>query len=101
MNFQPFSPRAHATQKISVAAASNNKVVLPAQTCQIWVDNRGITDLLVEFDDQPVEGNSFRVPPSSVVILTHPYDGVQQNIYLSRPTGAATEDAYVTPGGGF
>lgn len=98
---QPFLPRAHGTQKASVAAGANVKVTLPAQVNQLWVDNRGTTDLLVEFDDQPLESNSFRVPASSVVILSHPYSGTNQAIYLSRPTGAATEDAYITPGGGF
>lgn len=94
---QPFSPRGHSTQKASVAAGANVKVTLPLQTTQVWVDNRGAYDLLIEFDDQPLDSNSFRVPANSALILSVP----ATSIYLSRPAGAVTEDAYITPGGGF
>lgn len=97
----PFSPRAHATQKASVAAGANVKLAMPPNVAQVWVDNRGATDLLVEFEDQPLEANSFRVPANTVVILSHPSNGQNISLYLSRPAGAATEDAYITPGEGF
>lgn len=97
----PFSPRAHSTQKAAVAAGANTKLTLPPNVSQVWVDNRGTSDLLVEFEDAPLEANSFRVPPSSVVILSHPSTGTNISLYLGRPAGAVTEDAIVTPGEGF
>lgn len=97
----PFSPRAHSTQKAAVAAGSNVKLTMPPNVCQVWVDNRGTSDLLVEFEDPALEANSFRVPPQGVVILSHPSSGQDISLYLSRPAGAATEDAIVTPGEGF
>lgn len=98
MSMTPFRPASHATQKASVVAAATSTLTFAANFDQIWIDNRGVSDVLVEFQDAPVEADSFRVPPNSVVLLS---GAAGKTLYLMRPTGATTEDVYATPGWGY
>lgn len=95
---QPFSPIAHGSQSVSVGAVSV-PVTLTGKFGQVWVDNRGATDLLVEWYDAPLDADSFRIPANCSQPLTAPANCTV--IYLKRPTGSAAATAYVATGGGF
>jgi len=94
---QPFAFAPHATQAVAVAATSVT-VTVSASSPQVWVDNRGNTDLLIEINDAPLDANSFRIPPVTSMAVSN---GTGTSIYLKRPSGSSSETAYVTSGYGF
>jgi len=95
---KPFSPFAHGTQTVALAATAV-EVALPVQTQQVWIDNRGSTDVLVEWYDAPLDADSFRIAGNCAQPLTAPANCTK--IFVKRPTGSAAATVYVTAGGGF
>lgn len=99
---KPFTPISHGTTAVDLADVVQNIPVAngtwsPSDR-QIWIDNRGGTDVLIEFYDDPVDTNSFRIPPNASQPVTIP--AAATSVRLKRPVGSASAKVYVTPGGG-
>lgn len=97
----PFCPAKAGTQAISLGTGIST-VTLADTTKVVWLDNRGTTDVLVQFSDTPalVEGTAFRVPANASQPLTVPgWAGAK--VQLRRPTGASSETLYLSQGSGF
>lgn len=101
MNQFPFVPLPAGSQTVSVGASVVN-VTLDARATSVWVDNRGSVDLLVQFGATPAlaDATGFRVPAGVSQPLQVPVyaAGVLQ---VKRPSGSASETAYISSGGGF
>jgi hypothetical protein len=96
----PFVPLPHATQSALVSAAVTQLSIQSIKdSAQLWVDNRGVTDLLIEFHDAPVDGNSFRVGARCAQPITIPDNATF--VYLKRPAGSADGQVFITVGRGF
>ncbi len=96
----PFLPLPHSTQSASVSdVAMSLSIVSIRDSAQLWVDNRGVSDLLIEFFDAPVDGNSFRVGARCSQPLTIPDSAT--HVYLKRPAGSAEGQVFLTVGRGF
>lgn len=93
-----FLPVAHGTQKVSLGAAAQ-QITLPTNSVDVWIDNRGSTDVLVEFADAPLDTNSFRVAGNTAQPLALPFNS-DKTIWLKRPSGATQADVFVTGGQG-
>ena len=93
-----FTPREHGCTPVMVDG-TNVQTVAVSVASTVWVDNRGTTDLLVEFLSNPLDVDSFRIPPKSSQPLSRPASATL--IYLKRPTGSAPEQAYITQGYGI
>ena len=92
-----FTPRDHGSVAVAVGAVT--VVTVPVSVAStVWVDNRGSSDLLVEFFSNPLDADSFRIPPKSSQPLSRPPSASQ--IYLKRPSGSAPATVYVTQGYG-
>lgn len=99
---KPFAPFPHSTSLNSVGATST-EVSLHAAVEQVWIDNRGATDVLVEFFDAPLDADSFRIPTNSAQPLSAPLAGSSwdNKIRLKRPAGSTSELVIVCSGAGF
>lgn len=96
----PFLPLPHATQSANVGEiAIQLNIQSIKDSAQLWVDNRGVSDLLIEFFDDPVDGNSFRVGARCSQPLTIPDSATK--VYLKRPAGSAGGQVFLTVGRGF
>ena len=96
----PFLPLPHSTQTAMVAAAVV-QLSIPSirDSAQLWVDNRGVSDLLIEFHDSPVDGNSFRIGARCSQPITIPDSATA--VYLKRPAGSSEGQVFITVGRGF
>lgn len=97
----PFTPLPAASQTVSVGA-SVVSVTLDVRATVIWVDNRGTTDLLVQFGPTPAldDSTGFRIPAGCSQPMQEPVNA-QNVLQLKRPAGSSAEVAYVTGGTGF
>lgn len=93
-----FTPRDHGCTPVWVDG-TNVQTVAVSVASTVWVDNRGTTDLLVEFLSNPLDADSFRIPPKSSQPLSRPTSA--SLIYLKRPAGSAPEQVFVTQGYGI
>lgn len=98
---QPFAFAPHGTTAVALDA-NVQAVTLAGGTKQVWIDNRGTTDVLVEFLDNPTDADSFRIAAGCAQPLTLPsttgaWDG---KIRLKRPASSSAETVYVTAGSG-
>lgn len=97
----PFTPLPAASQTISVGA-STVSVTLDARATVAWVDNRGASDLLVQYSPTPAldDSTGFRIPAGCSQPMQVPVNA-QNVLQLKRPVGSSAEVAYVTGGTGF
>lgn len=99
---KPFTPSAHGTTQVSLDDTVQTVPVRPTHSAnqkQIWVDNRGNSDVLIEFFSEPEDANSFRIMANAAQPLTIPANAT--TVYLKRPTGSAIATVYVSIGEGF
>lgn len=93
-----FLPVAHGTQKVSLGATAQ-QITLPNNSTDVWIDNRGTTDVLVEFKDAPLDGNSFRIAGNTAQPLSLPFN-TDLKLWLKRPDNSTAADVFVTGGQG-
>ncbi|MBM7454470.1 hypothetical protein HNR62_000299 [Oceanisphaera litoralis] len=92
----PFSPREHSTVMLSVDDVAINTPIAAAST--VWIDNRGSSDLLIEFFSNPLDVDSYRVPPYAAQPISRPPSAA--NLYLKRPDGSIAGTVFVSQGYG-
>lgn len=99
---KPFAPFAHSTSTTSVGATSVD-VTLHDSVEQAWIDNRGSTDLLIEFFDAPLDANSYRIPANSSQPISTPAPGGtwDHKIRVKRPAGSTAENVIISSGVGY
>lgn len=98
----PFAFFPHATHQVTLGVTSTEVSLVP--NCeQVWIDNRGDTDVLVEFLSAPLDADSFRIAPYTAQPLTTPKTGGSWDVKvrLKRPAGATAALVVVTSGEGF
>lgn len=93
-----FLPVGHGTQKVSLSGTAQ-QITLPDNSADVWIDNRGSTDVLVEFADAPLDLNSFRIAGNCAQALSLPFN-TNKKIWLKRPDSSAAADVFVTGGQG-
>lgn len=96
----PFSPLPNSTATLSVGT-SDVTYQMP-DAAQVWIDNRGTTDVLVAWGAAPVDATTdggFPIPASTSQPITAPNS--RAILHLMRQSGASADTVYVTPGGGF
>lgn len=96
---QPFQPNPLSTVTLALSDAQQD-VVLPKgrDAVSVMIDNRGSTDVLVEFDIAPQDAKSFRVAPFCAQVISAPHKSAK--LCLKRPTGSAVETIYASIGSG-
>lgn len=96
----PFRPQKLGSQAVQLGAAVA-RVQLPAHTRSAQVDNRGVTDVLLEVGDTaPQDPSSFRIPPKASQVITVG-DAGSLTLSLKRPDGSAQEVVYICAGAGW
>lgn len=96
---KPFQPTPLSTTTLNLADAQQD-VTLPARrdTMSIMIDNRGSTDVLIEFDIAPQDSKSFRIAPFCAQVVSAPFKSTK--LCSKRPAGSASEIVYVSIGEG-
>lgn len=100
---QPFCMSPHGTVIVTVGNTTEVVTLKAPEAGQVWIDNRGSDDVLVEYLDAPLDADSFRIPGNTGQPLTTPrliggsWDG---KLRLKRPAGASAGLVYVTSGYG-
>lgn len=97
---QPFTPFPLATTRAQVGdAVVSVPLVVPAEVdCFVWVDNRGSTDVLIEFEGaEPSDTLSFPIGAGFAQSL---YVGRSRTVKLKRPSGSSSELVIIAPGEG-
>lgn len=99
--FEPFYLFGRSSALVTLGSTVQ-AVSLVSGAEQVWIDNRGSTDVLVEFIDDPLDSNSFRVPAGSSFPLSVPFsdplwDG---KVRIKRPAGSASEQVLISSGVG-
>lgn len=96
----PFSPEPHSTIHDTVGdVAKSVSFTKSTYSAQLWIANKGSTDLLIEFYDAPLDVNSFRIAAYKSQPITLPNNVA--SLYVKRPAGSATEAFSVTLGRGY
>lgn len=97
----PFCPLPASTQAVTLGPTATT-IQLDVRSKSAWVDNRGTTDVLVQFGASPTiaDGTAFRVPAGCSQPLQVPVYA-QYQLQLKRVAGATAELVYVTSGSGF
>lgn len=92
-----FTPKPHSTITKSVGTAIVEVSVSACST--VWIDNRGDSDLLLEFgQEDPSDDTTFRLPGYAAMPLSRPAGA--DVVRIKRPSGAATDTVYITQGYG-
>lgn len=101
---QPFQPFSHSTQKLQLTDAVQSIAVSVGingrANLQVWINNMaGGSDVLVEFNSDPLDADSYRVTSGCSQPISVPEDA--GSVRFKRPTGSSSADVYVTFGRGL
>lgn len=100
----PFVALPHKTTSLSLGGGVQSvSFTDTADTGSVLIDNsNGSTSVLVEFWDDPVDADSQRIPPYTIMILSIPWRANQAEfVKVKRPSGSPEEVVYITQGNGF
>ena len=100
----PFTANPHSTAGVNLSdAISEISLTNAGEGGALLIDNtRGSTDVIIEFWDDPLDSNSFRIPSYSSMIMSVPKRASPALfVRAKRPAGSAAAYIYVTQGFGF
>lgn len=89
----------HASMVVSLTDVVQ-RVTLAPEVEQVWIENRGSTDVVIEFLDDPLDADSFRIPQGLSLAVTAPYSDPAWNgkLNMKRPAGSAAEIVLISAG---
>lgn len=104
LKLMPFTANPHSTAGVNLSdAISEISLTNAGEGGALLIDNtRGSTDVIIEFWDDPLDSNSFRIPSYSSMIMSVPKRASPALfVRAKRPAGSAAAYIYVTQGFGF
>ena len=104
LKLMPFTANPHSTAGVNLSdAISEISLTNADEDGALLIDNtRGSTDVIIEFWDDPLDSNSFRIPSYSSMIMSVPKRASPALfVRAKRPAGSAAAYIYVTQGFGF
>ena len=104
LKLMPFTANPHSTTGVNLSDTISEIALTNAgEGGVLLIDNtRGSTEAIIEFWDNPLDSNSFRIPPYSSMIMSVPKRASPASfVRAKRPAGSVAAYIYVTQGFGF